>query len=165
MKRILVLLMVLGLVFGSIAAAEAGKKKKKPKAPRTPVKVERVVEVAYDHPGIGATAAGRGGGYPVTFPDPMDIPVTAEEQYIKVEIVDASGQKVAGSIGQGDVDGNGINDDLYGVFCGAHPEPIPLAAPGMPIIGIYAYSGTCEDGTTPSVMTSGTIKITLSNMP
>ena len=161
MKRILVLVMVLGLVFGSIAAAEAGKKKKKPKVP---VKVERVVEVSYDHPGIGATVAGQGGGYPVSFPDPMDIPVTAEELYIKVEIVDASGQKVAGSIGQGDVDGNGVNDDLYGTFCGSHPEPIPLAAPGSPIVGIYAFNGVCEDGS-PSVMTSGTIKITLSNLP
>ena len=164
MKRILVLMMVLGLVFGSIAAADAGKKKKK-KAPPAPVKVERVVEVTYDHPGIGATAAGLGGGYPVSFPDPMDIPVTADELYVKVEIIDASGQKVAGSIGQGDVDGNGVNDDLYGQFCGSHEEPIPLAAPGSPIIGIYAFNGTCADGSTPSVMTSGTIKITLSNMP
>ena len=163
MKRIVVFMMIVGLVAGSMTVAEA-KKKKKPKPVPTPVKVERVVEIAYDHPSIGATVAGLGGGYPVGFPESVEVPTASEETYFKIEIIDDSGQKVAGYIGQGDVNGDGLNNDLYGNFCGAHPEPIPLAAPGSPIVGIYAYSGTCEDGT-PSVMTTGTIKITLSNMP
>lgn len=160
-KRILILMMVVGLVFGSIATADAKKKKKVPTAP---VRIERVVEIPYDHPSVGAVVLGRGGGYPVGFPEAMEIPVSSEETYFKIEVTDQSGQKVAGYIGQGDVDGNGLNDDLYGDFCGAHPEALPLAAPGMPIVGVYAYSGTCADGT-PSVMTTGVIKITLSNMP
>lgn len=53
MKRILILTMVLGLVLGSIASAEAKKKKKKPAAP---VRIERVVEYAYDAPGIGISS-------------------------------------------------------------------------------------------------------------
>src|SRR5688572_22771008 len=102
MKRILVLMMVMGLVLGSIATAEAGKKKKKPAAP---VRVERVVEISYDHPSVGAVVLGRGGGYPVGFPESQEIPTSSEETYFKIEVTDQSGQAVAGYIGQGDIDG------------------------------------------------------------
>jgi hypothetical protein len=164
MRKTLSIALMLALLAGAMAMpAEAAKKKKKKK--KVAVKVERVVELEYSSPGIGVTAAGRGGGYPVNFPESTEIPTTPDEKFLKIEVEDSSGQAVAGFISQGDLDGNGVNDDGYGTFCGAHPEPIELAAPGTPILGVYAYNGTCEDGTTPSVMTSGTVKITLSNMP
>lgn len=163
MRRTLILVLVMGLILGSFASAEAGKKKKK-KKPKAPVRVERVVEVSYDHPGIGI-AGPVSGGYPVNFPEgSSEVPTAAEELYMKIEVTDQSGQAVAGFISQGDLDGNGINDDGYASFCGAHEEFVPVEAPGTPIIGIYAYNGTCPDGT-PSIMTTGTIKVTLSNMP
>ncbi len=163
MKKSVVVLLILSLVAAfAVAPAQAGKKKKKKK----PVRVERVVEINYDHPGIGVAPVG---GYPAGFPGSIvegstNIPTSANDQYIKIEVVDASGQKVWGFISQGDLNGDGAPTDGYAEFCGAHEETQPLAAPGTPIVGIYAYSGACEDGT-PSVMTTGTIKITFSNMP
>lgn len=161
MKKALTLLLIVGLITTSLMAPAAFAKKKKKKPPPEPVRIERVVEFKYDHPGIGAAPVG---GYPATFPDSMEIPLGENDLYMKVEVIDASGQKVWGFISQGDLDGNGVNDDGYADFCGAHETAVPVAAPGQPIIGIYAYSGACDDGT-PSVMTSGTIKFTLSNMP
>ena len=163
MRRAITILVSVGLLAGALALPADAAKKKKPKI-KVPQKVERVVEIAYAEPGIGATVLGRGGGYPVGFPNSQEIPIMAEERYMKIEVIDESGHAVAGYISQGDVNGNGLNDDLYGDFCGAHAQPLELAAPGSPIVGVYAFNGTCPDGT-PSIMTSGTIKITLSNMP
>jgi hypothetical protein len=161
MKRSIVVVLVMGLLAGGMLAGPAEAKKKKKKLP---VKVERIVEIDYSNPGIGAATPAGSAGYPVNFPDGVDIPTTGDDLFIKIEVLDASGQKVGGFISQGDLDGNGVNDDGYAEFCGAHPEPVSVASPGMPIIGIYAYNGVCPDGS-PSVMTSGTIKITFSNMP
>lgn len=160
MKRILILMMVIGLIFGSIATADAKKKKKK--APPAPARIERVVEIKYDHPSASVAPVG---GFPTNWPEGgTEIPLGADDIYIKIEVTDQAGQKVSGFISQGDLDGNGVNDDGYANFCGAHPEPVPLSAPGQTIIGVYLASGVCADGT-PSVMTTGTIKVTLSNMP
>ncbi|MGH9198873.1 MAG: hypothetical protein ACRD1T_24500, partial [Acidimicrobiia bacterium] len=153
--------LIIGLLAGAMLLPAEAKKKKKKKAPPAPVRVERVVELTYDHPSIAVAPVG---GFPTNFPEGgTEIPLGEDDLFIKVEVADASGQMVSGFIGQGDIDGNGVNDDGYGQFCGAHPEPIAIAAPGQPIIGIYLASGACEDGT-PSVMTSGTITVTLSNM-
>lgn len=166
MKRILVLLMVVGLVFGSIAAAEAGKKKKK-SPPPAPVKVERTVEIDYMAPGIGATVPGAGGGIcPLADPttqECIEVPLQAGEAYVKISITDSAGQKVAGYISQGDTDGDGIGN-LYGDFCGAHEAPIALESPSAPV-RISFYNGTCADGTTPSIATQGTIVAVFSNLP
>ena len=126
-------LLTIGLVAASLTMpADAAKRKKKPK----PLKrIERVVEVVYDHPGVGAAPLG---GYPTGFPDSSEIPTTVDDKFLKIEVADASGQAVWGFISQGDLDGNGVNDDGYANFCGAHTEAIPVAQPGTPILGIYA---------------------------
>ncbi len=157
MKRTVVVLLVLGLLAGMTAAPAEAKKKKKKK----PKRIERVVEIPYENPGIGVAPLG---GYPVTFPSSGDIGLAAEELFFKIEVEDASGQNVWGFISQGDIDGNGVNDDGYGNFCGKHEEFQSIAQPGAPIIGIYAFSGLCDNGS-PSVMTRGVVKITLSNLP
>lgn len=158
MKKVIAIALSVGMLAGAYSLpAEAKKKKKK--------RIERVVEITYTHPGIGAATPAGGTGYPANFPEgSSEIPLGPDDLFMKVEVVDDSGQAVSGFISQGDIDGNGVNDDGYGTFCGAHAEPIPVASPGAPIIGIYAHSGVCADGT-PSIMTSGTIKVTLSNMP
>ena len=166
MKRFLIMFMIFGLVVGSVATAEAGKKKKK-KAPPAPVKVERTVEINYMAPGAGVSSPAASGGV-CPFADPttqecIEIPLQLGEKYIKISITDAAGQKVAGFISQGDTDGDGVGN-LYGDFCGAHPEPIALESESAPV-RVSFYNGTCADGSTPSFVTQGMITAVFSNLP
>ncbi|MDQ3914715.1 MAG: hypothetical protein M3323_05190 [Actinomycetota bacterium] len=161
MKKAIVVALTAGLVAGAFAGpADAGKKKKKI------VRIERVVEVDYSAPGIGvATPQASGGICP--FADPttqecIEIPLQLGEKYIKVEIADAAGQKVAGYISQGDTDGDGIGN-LYGDFCGAHPEPIELQSSSAPV-RVSFYNGAKAD-CAPSIATTGSITVTFSNLP
>ena len=161
MKKTVVLVLALALIAGSLAAPALAKKKKK-----KPVRVERVVELDYSAPGIGATVAGSGGGI-CPFADPttqecIEVPLQVGEAYVKVELVDATGQKVSGSLSQGDTDGDGIGN-LYGQFCGAHEAPIKMESTTVPL-RISFYNGTCDDGT-PAPATTGTITVTFSNLP
>jgi hypothetical protein len=165
MKRILVLLMIAGLIAGSVATAEAKKKKKKVSAP---VRMEEVVEIAYTGGNIGvATPAATGGSCLVDQTVPFHclnaVPPFVEASFIKVEVIDSSGQKAGGFLSQGDVDGDTIADG-YGDFCGAHPEPVAMNTPGAPV-DISLFMGVCSDASGPSIVTTGTIKVTFSNMP
>ena len=105
----------------------------------------------------GCYGAIEGGGECFT------VPLKATERYVKVTFTDSSGQKVAGFIGQGDLNGNGVSDDGYAPFCGGHPVAAPIAKPGAELY-IYASGGACADGT-PALMTTGTVKIELSKKP
>ena len=158
MKKIMVLVLALGLVLGAVAAAEgAKKKKKKPTKPRV-VTDEYTVPTPGAQPVLGGCyGAVEGGG------SCFEIATTPKEKYIKVTFEDASGQNVAGFIGQGDLDGNGLNDDGYAPFCGGHPTAAAISAPGTPIM-IYASGGACADGS-PALMTTGSVKIELSAKP
>lgn len=161
MKKFLILALVVGLVASSFGAPALAKKKKK-----KPVRVERVVELEYQAPGIGATVAGAGGGF-CPFADPtsfecIEVPLQVGDVFVKVEVKDALGQKVAGSISQGDIDGDGIGD-LYGQFCGAHEEPVEMLSVSAPL-RVSFYNGTCGDGT-PAPVTTGSITVTFSNLP
>ena len=166
MRKSIIGLLVLGLIFGSlIGSAEAKKKKKKVPAP---VKIERVVTINYNGPNIGVSSPAATGGVcqlDTNSPgDCIETPTTPDDMYVKIEVTDASGQKVAGSISQGDTDGDGVSD-IYGQFCGSTGDTaLALTAPGAPL-RVTAYAGVCSDGSTASVMTTGTIKITFSNLP
>lgn len=149
MRRILVVGLVLVLGMSSAVTPAVAKKKK----------ARRVLEIAYNAPGLGVAPVG---GFPVPGSQILLLP---GERFIRIEVTETTGNKVFGWIGQGDLDGNGMNDDLYGNFCGSHPGPIPIADPKQPIAGIYMFNGLCDDLATPSVMTRGTIKVTLSSRP
>jgi hypothetical protein len=156
MRKALIVALVLGLVAGALSAPATAKKKKK--------RVARVVEVDYQGPGVGASSPAGSVGYCYQFPISdacLTVIPEAGEKYIKIEVTDASGTNIAGFISQGDLDGDGIGD-LYGDFCGAHAEPIQLEVKGG-AFDLSLYDGACGGG--PSVMTTGTIKITLSNLP
>ena len=161
MKRFMIMFMVLGLIAGSIATAEAAKKRK----PKQPVRIERVVDLEYSAPGIGVTTpAASGGACP--FADPttqqcIEIPLQPGETWIKVELTDATGLPPIGYISQGDTDGDGIGN-LYGDFCGGHEEAIPMES--LNPVRISFYNGVNPE-CAPSAATTGTIKVTLSNMP
>ena len=164
MRKALAVALAAGLLAGAfVGPAEAGKKKKK-----APVKVERVVEVAYSAPGAGAAGpdgTASGGICPLSDPTTLEcieIPLNLGEKYVKVEIIDTLGQKVAGYISQGDTDGDGVGN-LYGDFCGAHEAPIEMLSESAPV-RVSFYNGTCGDGT-PSIATAGNIKVTFSNLP
>jgi hypothetical protein len=155
MKRILILMMVIGLVFGSIATAEAGKKKKKT-APPAPVKVERVVEFEYACPcpglfQLGALTGGDpnlGGGV---------VSIGAGEVYLTAEATDVTGQPVAVGVQQ-DLDGDGGNNPV-GTFCTTTAEPMAINE-GLELRIFVGNPTVC-----PGVLAGGTIKFTLSNMP
>lgn len=162
MKKSILVTLILGLVAGSFAmTAEAAQKKKKPK------RVEEVVELEYTGGDIGVTAPATRAS--TCFVDPAmpfackSIPSPGSEfTYVKIEVADATGQNAAGFLAQQDADGDGFNDP-YGEFCGAHEAPIPLEVPGAPV-GLSITMGLCDNGT-PSIVTSGTITATFSNLP
>ena len=160
MKKTLSTLVVLGLIFGAFMAPPAEAKKKKKR-------VQRVVEIDYTLGNLGVATPVRTGG--VCFVDPTmpasckEVPVSASEKYIKVEVADASGTTVPGFISQGDTDGDDIADG-YGQFCGGHAEPVQLTSPGT-VVGISMYPGTCSGAAGGGIPTTGTIVVTLSNMP
>lgn len=153
MRKVIVLALIVGLVTGLGVSAEAGKRRK----PRT-------VTIEYAHPTPGIASPAGSVGFPCKWPDgACTVAVKPTEKYFKVSVTDASGQKTAGFVSQGDLDGNGVNDDGYATFCGAHPSVQAIAAPGAEM-NIFLATGTCADGSL-SVMTSGTVKVQLSAKP
>ena len=163
MKKTLMVALALSLVAGALAMPAQAKKKKK-----KPVRVEQIVEIPYQGGNAGvATPAYTGGACLVDPTQPFScksaIPESIDFKYVKVEVADASGQKAGGFISQGDTDGDGISDG-YGQFCGGHAEPVEMTAPGSPV-DISLYAGVCSDASGPSVVTTGTITVTFSNLP
>lgn len=154
MRKHLVLLLVLGMLFGSIASAEAGKKKKKPK------KVTREVQGSYDTPAlIVAGACSQTGAIGC-----VAIVTGPTEKFLSAEITDGHGQPVYVSV-QADTNGDQQDDAIYGNFCGKTDEPIAVD-PGTELhlwVGAQADPGIV--GCVPGFGTSGTIDATLSNMP
>ena len=148
MKRFVVLVMVLGLIAGSVATAEAGKKKK-------PKRVERVVEARYEAPaaiGIG-DVGGACSGCPA-------LPNGTKETWMKVVVTDDVLPIAGVELSPGDLDGNGFYDSGWFV-CG---ESDWIQVPGGSEMQSFPWmvSGReCPGGGA----TSGTIKITYSNMP
>jgi hypothetical protein len=156
MKRILILMMIFGLVLGSIATADAKKKKK----PAAAAKVERVVDGAYDAPSllvVGTCAQTGAVGC-------VSIVTGAEEAFAQAEVTDQTGQPVFVSA-QADTDGDSNDDLIIGSFCGK--TETPLQFPGG--TEVHFWIGVTPDpaiaGCAPGAGTTGTIKVTLSNLP
>lgn len=157
MKKAIVIALVLGLVAGAMAAPATAKKKKKKKKP---VKVERVVETAYEAPAIGAAPPGNGVCFRPTN-SCGDIAVGPKERWVKVEIEDATGLPVAFHLGQDtDPDALGTESSL-GDFCGTTGDEAIKIEPGYPIIVFpWAVGASCG-----AVATQGVVTATLSNLP
>ena len=151
MKKALAVTMVLGLIFGSIATAEAGKKK--------PKKVEREVQGTYQAP---ATAA--------CFPSQTDaigcvaIATGPTERFFTAKATDAHGLPVAIGV-EADLDGNGDTETSYGIFCGETAEPLQID-PGVELVLWIARADTIAvSRCAPGVATTGKIDVVLSNLP
>ena len=146
MKRFLILMVVLGLVVGSVATAEAKKKKKKP-APYV-----RVVEGTYDNPapGIGGVVTLNGAG------GTMEVATASNESYMSVEIIDDSGQNAYFGIA---ADGT-----IIGGGCGKTEEPFAIT-PGVAHNITVTMGPGLEAPSCVGIATSGTIKVTLTELP
>ena len=146
MKRTLVLFMIVGLAFGSFTVADA---KKKPK------RVERVVEARYEAP--AAIGVGDVGGACAGCPA---LPNGPGETWMKVEVIDDVLPIAGVELSPGDLDGDGFQDS--GWFICGESEWIQITESSAMQSFPWAVSGSqCPGGGA----TSGTIKITYSNMP
>ncbi len=154
MKKTIAVALSLGLLGGALVApAEAGKKKKKPQ------RVERVAEIQYEAPAIGTATAG---GFCLRPTNSCgDIATGSTENFVKMEIDDASGTAVAFTLGQ-DTDPETFGTETqYGKFCGTTgDEPIKIQ-PGFALVVFpWLLGPTC-----PSIATQGGVTATLSNLP
>lgn len=148
MKKLLVIGLAASLVFGSLATAEAGKKKKKPK------KVERVEEQTYAAPAYfywAPTGDNIGGVKFATGP---------EDHFVSIEIEDATGMDVSASVGQ---DPEGDNTVATTPFCTKTDEPIEIE-PGLEVT-VFVFVGPCTTPLGPAFATQGTVIGTFSNLP
>ena len=156
MKRFLILFMIVGLVGGSVATAEA---KKRQKSTRT----ERTVEgsyatqfvpfnvYCYEHGGVGC----------------VEIKTRKNEAFLTAKVVDAHGQPVLVQV-WGWVDGP-RPQTYYGGFCGETDEPIAFdrGADVYLLVGGQTHYDLPTPGAScsPGFGTTGTISVTLSNLP
>ena len=148
MKRILILMLVMGLVFGAVATADAKKKRKK----KAPAPYSRVVEGTYENPapGIGGVVTLNGAG------GTLEIPTAANELFMSVEIIDDSGQNAYFGIA---ADGT-----IIGGGCGKTEEPFAISGGVAHNITVTMGPGL-EAPDCVGIATSGTIKVTLTEVP
>lgn len=148
MRKLLVATVVAGLVVGSVATAEAGKKK-------APKKVTRTAEGTYIAPARlwwAPTGDNIGGA---------KFPTGAGEAYVSVTIEDDAGMDVSAALGQ-DPEGDGTVSTTD--FCTSTEEPIEIT-PGLEVT-VFVYAGPCTaPQPAPAFATQGTVIATFSNMP
>ena len=146
MKRLFVLIMVLGLVVGA-AAADAGQKKKKRKTTGT-------------YQSTGVVAAGTCAQTDAI--NCVRIPSGPTERFVSAVVKDDSGLAVPVSV-KADLDGDNRTETLYGVFCGKTKKPIKID----PGVEVTFWVGITSDNATLACPppTSGSIDVTFSNRP
>jgi hypothetical protein len=145
MKRLLILFMVFGLVAGSVATAEAKKKKR--------TRVERTVRGSYGPFVPQVTGCNSVTGQWAC----LSIDTRAREAFFSAKVTDIHGQPVFVEVLS--------NGETVGTFCGETTEPISFS-PGDEL---HFYLGfhwiTPLDCPTQRIVTTGTISVTLSNLP
>lgn len=150
MRKLVVVALVTGLLAGSLASAEAGKRKKK-----APAKTTRVAEATYIAPArlYWAPTGDNIGG--------ASFPTAASESYVTIDIQDDAGMDVSAAVGQ-DPEGDGTVSTTP--FCTSTEEPLPIQ-PGLEVT-VFVYVGPCTDpAPAPAFATQGTIVATFSNLP
>lgn len=148
MRKLLVAAAVAGLVVGSVATAEAGKKK-------APKKTTRVAEAAYVAPArfYWAPTGDNIGG--------ASFPTGAGESYVSVEVQDDLGMDVSAAVGQ-DPEGDGTVATTS--FCTSTEEPLPIT-PGVEVT-VFVYVGPCTSpAPAPAFASQGKVIATFSNLP
>ena len=152
MRRFLISFLVLGLMAGSVATAEANKKRNRP--PKLePTRIERTVEVSYGPYPAPVTGCNSALG---SFACAI-IPTQPHEAFFTAKVTDAHGQPVFVQVRAG---GRKTH------FCGETKEPIRF----QPSAELYFFValpnwGIQTDCPAHSIKTTGTISVTLSNLP
>lgn len=158
MKRFLILFMILGLIAGSVATAEAEQAGRK--------RVERTVEGTYDtqfvpYGGLVTNTCDR-----ETTVGCVIIETRSKEAFFSAKVEDAHGQPVLVTVT--DIPTPFGVPHTYGTFCGETKEPIAFDRgeglrfsigywdPGLP-----TNWASCP----PGFGTTGTVSVTLSNLP
>ena len=147
MKRAIALGMVLGLLFGTVATAEAGKKKK-------PTKKTREVTASYAAPGafyLSSNGENIGG---------VELATGSEDLFMTLDIQDATGLPVSAGWGQDD---NGDGQVEITFICGGIEEPVSIL-PGISVT-VFILPGPCLQPAGPGFATTGDVVATFSNLP
>lgn len=155
MKRFLIMFMALGLIVGSVATAEAGQARRK--------RVERTVSGSYETPVLPFSAhrCSQLGGEGC-----VAISTGARESFFTAKATDAHGLPVLVQVWTS-TDGDGIEDVHFGTFCGETTRPISFP-PGTELhfwVGFTYSFGPYESCPGGTVATTGTVNVTLSNLP
>lgn len=157
MKRFLILFMILGLIAGSVATAEAEQAGRK--------RVMRTIEGSYatqfvpfnvvckQHGGVGC----------------VTIETRKDEAFLTGKAVDAHGQPVLVSVRGPDPYGRAGYWIDYGSFCGETDEPIAFDR-GVDVHLVIGYFWLSDlvpslERCRPMFGTTGTVSVTLSNLP
>lgn len=159
MKRFVTVLMVLGLIAGSVATAEAGKRTKKP------IRRERTVKGSYVRQFVPFGSLVTGPCTPSDAHGCVVIETAPGESVFTAKVSDAHGQPVMVTVTS---PGSNTQWVEYGTFCGETKEPI-FFDPGVDLvfhIGYWdPYLPTNASSCPPGLGTTGTVSVTLSNLP
>ena len=153
MKKSIVTLLVLGLVFGSLVGTADAKKKKK----------SRTVEYTYMVPSpgvsgvVGACLAVLGAEGTAC----SDIATSTREAYIKVTVTDTTGQPTNFDLAQ-DTDPATPALEIFASGCGTTGEAAIPITPGLPVRVSVSSAGGPD---CPGVATSGSVEAVLSSAP
>jgi hypothetical protein len=145
MKKSMVILLVLGLVFGSLVGSAEAKKKKKAPKPYT-------ITATYDQPAIGTAGAG------VTLNAPSFVS-SSTNIYLDLEIADTASPAPYADLSW-DTDGDGVADTGITV-CGTEAKDLVVPAGTT----ITAFMWAVPSPFCAGFSTSGTIKATFSATP
>ena len=153
MKRLVVVVMVLGLIAGALGVeASAKKKKKKKKKPAPVVRVERVETAEYTAPGFFSVADNQTANVCAEQAGCLSFLVQAVDKYVSIEVTDKSGTPAPMKVAIGDEDGV--------VYCGKTDGPIKLSEATEVDVKVGIAAPNCQ-----AVTTTGLVKATFSNLP
>ena len=150
MKRLVMSFMVLGLVMGAVATAEAKGTNR--------TRVERTVEGSYDlYPAPVTGCNDVWSSFAC-----MVVPTRATEAFLTAKVTDAHGQPVFVEVQSG-------RGNPLATFCGETTEPIEFY-PGAELYfyvaqPVWPTSDAVLDCPAHRIKTTGTISVTLSNLP
>ncbi|MGH2807872.1 MAG: hypothetical protein ACRDKT_11425 [Actinomycetota bacterium] len=154
-KTLFVMALVGGLFIGAISPA-LGEKTRKTKKER---RVQRVEEAAYTAPAAAVTGAGLfvGACHHEEHVGCVAFPIKSHlELFVSIEVADESGLPVHA------VMLHPQTRETVAEFCGETEKAIPIAV--ISEVDIWLLAGACPGGT-PSVVTTGSVTATFSNLP